>query len=65
MSPKTAQRWRVLGGIAVLLGMLFFVGDIYHDLVIVPQKAVAQCGEGNVKQVSTRGFYRLTVSCQP
>jgi hypothetical protein len=44
-------------------GALFVLGDMYYDFVLTPKAAAAACGEGNIENVSMRGFYSRDITC--
>lgn len=44
------------------IGLLFYLGDIFYDMTS-GEVALKECGEGNVKAVSTKGFFKREISC--
>jgi hypothetical protein len=46
----------------IVVGALIFIGDIFYDKKS-GEKALALCGEGNVKAVITKGFFKREIAC--
>lgn len=44
------------------IGVMFHLGDIFFDMTS-GEVALQECGEGNVKAVSTKGYFKHDISC--
>lgn len=66
---KTAQnsqkpRLATFAALAVIGLGVFFMGDWGYDRVMMnPDAAIEKCGKGNVKSLSTEGFYTRKITC--
>lgn len=64
MSEQKSTKTKFIKIITTLfiVGLLIHVADIFYDRQS-GEVALNECGDGNVKSVSTKGYFKRDISC--